>query len=275
MAEQRSFLERPLAVVALVGGVLGAVGTVVAIVTSLGAVAPDQPRDDLAQARVSACVSAHGLTEPSQTQQLDEGRWYFRACSWPAPAGAGADGFSEITVFTEAGPGTSEACLLYTSKLEIAPEVKLSMWNSALTKGRTAPMLERSAIQITYAAKIVATHCPTVVPLGVDGKPVTLGVTWDNPALAAYFDRYSSRRSADDIRATGNHPSQSTFAAVAYHYLRETEPEALSLIHISRSGLVSRTVLGPTSSSTGAAVAGMGGPSYRPRMRRIVAFRSV
>ena len=47
MAEQRSFLERPLAVVALVGGVLGAVGTVVAIVTSLGAVAPDQPRDDL------------------------------------------------------------------------------------------------------------------------------------------------------------------------------------------------------------------------------------
>ncbi len=109
MAEQRSFLERPLAVVALVGGVLGAVGTVVAIVTSLGAVAPDQPRDDLAQARVSACVSAHGLTEPSQTQQLDEGRWYFRACSWPAPAGAGADGFSEITVFTEAGPGTSEA----------------------------------------------------------------------------------------------------------------------------------------------------------------------
>ena len=89
-------------------------------------------------------------------------------------------------------------------------------------------MLERSAIQITYAAKIVATHCPTVVPLGVDGKPVTLGVTWDNPALAAYFDRYSSRRSADDIRATGNHPSQSTFAAVAYHYLRETEPEAFA-----------------------------------------------
>lgn len=74
----------------------------------------------------------------------------------------------------------------------------------------------------------IDTHCPTVVPLGDDGRPVTLGVTWDNPALSEYFDRYSERRSPADIRATGNHPSQPTFAAVAYHYLRESEPDAFA-----------------------------------------------
>ncbi|MFT4108666.1 xylulokinase [Propionicimonas sp.] len=74
----------------------------------------------------------------------------------------------------------------------------------------------------------IDTHCPTVVPLGANGRPVALGVTWDNPALVAYFDRYSARRDPADVRSTGNHPSPSTFAAVAYHYLREAEPEAFA-----------------------------------------------
>ena len=30
------------------------------------------------------------------------------------------------------------------------------------------------------------------------------------------------------IRSTGNHPSRSTFAAIAYHYLREAEPDAFT-----------------------------------------------
>ncbi|MFT4262958.1 MAG: FGGY-family carbohydrate kinase [Nocardioides sp.] len=72
----------------------------------------------------------------------------------------------------------------------------------------------------------IDTHCPTVVPLGDDGYPVTLAVTWDNPALTPYFAHYSRLRSTKAIRSTGNHPSQSTFAAVAYHYLREAEPDA-------------------------------------------------
>ncbi|MFT3832110.1 MAG: FGGY-family carbohydrate kinase [Micropruina sp.] len=72
------------------------------------------------------------------------------------------------------------------------------------------------------------THCPTVVPMGLDGYPVTLAVTWDNPALAPYFDHYSPLRSTKAIRSTGNHPSRATFAAVAYHYLREAEPDAFA-----------------------------------------------
>lgn len=84
-------------------------------------------------------------------------------------------------------------------------------------------------LQLTTVTGVgIDTHCPTVVPLGADGHPVTLGFTWDNPALAVYFERYSSRRSSTDIRATGNHPSQSTFTAIIYHYLRETEPDAFS-----------------------------------------------
>ncbi|MFT3970333.1 MAG: FGGY-family carbohydrate kinase [Micropruina sp.] len=70
------------------------------------------------------------------------------------------------------------------------------------------------------------THCPTIVPMAADGHPVTLAVTWDNPALTPYFNHYSPLRSTKAIRSTGNHPSQSTFAAVAYHYLREAEPDA-------------------------------------------------
>ncbi|MFT4226897.1 xylulokinase [Micropruina sp.] len=72
------------------------------------------------------------------------------------------------------------------------------------------------------------THCPTIVPMGDDGHPVTFAVTWDNPALTTYFDHYSPLRSTKAIRSTGNHPSRSTFAAIAYHYLREAEPDAFA-----------------------------------------------
>lgn len=72
----------------------------------------------------------------------------------------------------------------------------------------------------------IDTHCPTMVPLGADGHPVTLAVTWDNPALTPYFAHYSALRPPAAVRSTGNHPSQSTFAMVAYHFLREAEPDA-------------------------------------------------
>ena len=81
------------------------------------------------------------------------------------------------------------------------------------------------------------THCPTIVPMGSDGHPVTFAVTWDNPALRPYFDHYSPLRSTKAIRSTGNHPSQSTFAAVAYHYLREAEPDAFA--HLATLGFAS------------------------------------
>ncbi len=74
----------------------------------------------------------------------------------------------------------------------------------------------------------IDTHCPTVVPLDAHRRPVALAVTWDNPALGSVFGRYSELRSIEDVRRTGNRPSPSTFAVVAYHHLREAEPEAFA-----------------------------------------------
>ena len=107
MTEQPKFLERPLAVVALVGGVVGVLGTAVAIYTGLAGSAP-APTDQ-AQARIAECTRNHGLAQAAEKRELGDGKWYFRACAWPAPPGAGADGFGEVTVATEPGPGLSEA----------------------------------------------------------------------------------------------------------------------------------------------------------------------
>lgn len=107
MTEEKKFLERPLAVVALVGGTLGVVATVIGILSNLSGGAPPAPAGD--GARVADCVRAHGLAQPSERRDEGDGRWYFRACTWPAPTGAGADGFSEVTVRTLDGPGVSEA----------------------------------------------------------------------------------------------------------------------------------------------------------------------
>lgn len=108
MTEDKKFLERPLAVVALIGGILGVVGTGVAIYTALAPTSSPVAADD-AQARVTECIRRHGLSQASEKRDAGDGRWYLRACSWPPPTGAGADGFSEITVRTQPGPGHSEA----------------------------------------------------------------------------------------------------------------------------------------------------------------------
>ena len=107
--EEKKFLERPLAVVALVGGVVGVLGTGVAIYVSLAGLAAGQPTSADPTARVTDCIKAHGLEKASEGKDLGDGRWYFRACAWPAPTGANGDGFTEITVREEAGPGASEA----------------------------------------------------------------------------------------------------------------------------------------------------------------------
>lgn len=117
MAEEKKFLERPLAVVGLLGGIAGLMATLVALYTGLvgppGSAPPvAQPQatvPDQTQTRVAECMRTHGLTQASEKREVREGKWYFRACGWPAPTGAGADGFSEITVSSEPGPGKSEA----------------------------------------------------------------------------------------------------------------------------------------------------------------------
>ena len=107
MTGERKLLERPLAVLALVGGTLGVVATAIGIFGNLADAAPTAPGGD--GARIADCVRAHGLAQSSERRDEGDGRWYFRACAWPAPTGAGGDGFSEVTVCTFDGPGVSEA----------------------------------------------------------------------------------------------------------------------------------------------------------------------
>lgn len=108
MTEEKKFLERPLAVVGLLGGILGVVGTSVAIYTGLAGGAASAPTQ-VASDRVPECVRSHGLATATEKRDAGEGRWYFRACTWPAPTGAAADGFSEITMAPQPGPGQTEA----------------------------------------------------------------------------------------------------------------------------------------------------------------------
>ena len=76
MTEEKKFLERPLAVLALVGGTLGVVATAIGIFRNLAGGAPPAPAGD--GARVADCVRAHGLAQPSE-----------RLCtSWPLPVTA-------------------------------------------------------------------------------------------------------------------------------------------------------------------------------------------
>ncbi|WP_022867669.1 FGGY-family carbohydrate kinase [Schaalia vaccimaxillae] len=66
-------------------------------------------------------------------------------------------------------------------------------------------------------------HCPVIVPLDQHGRACGLGVVWDNSVLNYFFNQYSDQRSAEAIAATGNHPSQSTFIALAYPYLEHRD----------------------------------------------------
>lgn len=117
-AQEKPFLARPLAIVTLVGGVLGLFATAVGIYTGLAGANSHQPSAAAPAstsaaalseaARVSECQHTHGLSAPTERREMGEGEWYLRACSWPAPDGAFPDGLSEITLRSEPGPGQSE-----------------------------------------------------------------------------------------------------------------------------------------------------------------------
>lgn len=101
------FLERPRAIVGLVGGLVGIVAALVGIFGVPGG-EEDGTKDDTKE-RIAACVREHDLPRASEKRRVGEGRWVFRRCAWPAPPGAAGDGFSEITVASRPGPGASEA----------------------------------------------------------------------------------------------------------------------------------------------------------------------
>jgi TIR domain len=91
----------------ILGGLLlvVAVAAVVSIVVASG----DGNGTPTSQERVDACIDDHGLSESSERDQVAEGRVVFRGCAWPPPPGAENDGFSEIAVASNEGPGDSEA----------------------------------------------------------------------------------------------------------------------------------------------------------------------
>ena len=89
---------------------LTVVGTVIGIVTGVVSLLPDDSGNQAVQEeedRVAACMRTHALPDPNEKRQVSEGRLVFRACTWPPPFGAANDGFSEVTVASEAGPGKS------------------------------------------------------------------------------------------------------------------------------------------------------------------------
>lgn len=99
-------------------------------------------------------------------------------------------------------------------------------------------------------------HCPAAVPLDRHGAACGLGVVWDNNILRYFFNQFSPRRSAEAVAATGNHPSQSTFLAVAYPYLREHDPSTFErMATFGMAGtwlgalLTGQTALDPTQAS--------------------------
>ncbi|MBW3068253.1 hypothetical protein GZ998_01800 [Actinomyces sp. 594] len=53
-------------------------------------------------------------------------------------------------------------------------------------------------------------------------------MVWDNNILRYYFNQFSDQRSEQALAATGNHPSQSTFMALAHPYLRNHDADAFA-----------------------------------------------
>jgi hypothetical protein len=101
---RRPFLERPVAIVTLIGGCLG---ILTAIATVFGL--PGGSDDEGEQPRIVACLADHGLSQAVDKTEVAAGRIVFRACVWPPPPGAANDGFTEITMASREGPGRSEA----------------------------------------------------------------------------------------------------------------------------------------------------------------------
>ncbi len=98
----RPYLERPVAVVTLIGGVIG-------ICTFVLSVSGFSPNRKNAQERIEVCKGAHGLSSSITRVETNPGQVLFSGCVWPPPFGADSDGFTEITVASRNGPGQSEA----------------------------------------------------------------------------------------------------------------------------------------------------------------------
>lgn len=103
-----AFLQRPVTIVTLIGGFVGIVAAVVGIGVALRGSAPGSGQDE-GRSHIENCMVAHGLERALERTDGASDVVLFRQCNWPAPAGADADGYSEIQVTSRDGPGESEA----------------------------------------------------------------------------------------------------------------------------------------------------------------------
>lgn len=71
--------------------------------------APVQPARQEAASRVSACEAMHKMRSANQVERQSGAPVEFKHCEWPPSSVADADGFWEIIVASESGPGDSEA----------------------------------------------------------------------------------------------------------------------------------------------------------------------
>jgi xylulokinase len=74
----------------------------------------------------------------------------------------------------------------------------------------------------------IDTHCPCALLLDHNGKPLTRGLSWDHPGMAAPTAELIELTTAAHRRLIGNRLAPATAMAAAYRLFCELEPDAVS-----------------------------------------------
>ena len=86
------------------------VAAVVTIATGVSGLWSSGERSESSPAKqVRECIAQHGLARASDVQARGRNTTVFSTCVWPAPPWADPDGYSEIIVREDPGPGETEA----------------------------------------------------------------------------------------------------------------------------------------------------------------------
>jgi hypothetical protein len=117
IARTVGFFDSTAKVLVAAGGLIAAATGLwagISHLTSSGTPSPSasattQSATQVAASHVEACEAQHQLTQQHQKVSVTVAVTAFESCTWPAPAYADSDGFTEITVQTVAGPGQDEA----------------------------------------------------------------------------------------------------------------------------------------------------------------------
>jgi hypothetical protein len=116
VARAIGFFDSTAKVLVAVGGLIGAATALWAGImhiasagSSPSASAATQSASQIATAHVDKCEAQHQLTQQHQKISRTVAITAFDSCTWPAPAYADSDGFTEITAQAVPGPGQGES----------------------------------------------------------------------------------------------------------------------------------------------------------------------